>query len=152
MNGLIEWVDPKTLRANPANPNIHSPEQIKRLAKLITHYGWRHPIILSKQSGLVVVGHGRLLAALKMGTATVPVHAQDFETPDQEYGFMVSDNAVASWAELDMAQINIEVPSLGPDFDLELLGFKEFKLDLCEDAESKKKKQIRTCPHCGGSL
>ena len=52
----------KDLRPNPKNPNQHPPEQIKLLASIIRATGWRAPITVSKRSGLVTKGHGRLMA------------------------------------------------------------------------------------------
>jgi hypothetical protein len=149
----FDWVDPKTLKPNPKNPNKHSPEQIRRLVKLIKAYGWRHPLIVSNQTGLVIVGHGRLSAALQAGILQVPVHYQDFKDESEEYGFMVADNGISEWAELDLAAINIEVPSLGPDFDLELLGLRDFSLDAQDKYGDKDAKQLtKECPQCGARL
>ena len=60
-------VDPATLKPNPVNPNRHSAHQIQLLASIIQEQGWRGPITVSKRSGLIVRGHGRLEAALLMG-------------------------------------------------------------------------------------
>ena len=60
-------IDPNTLKPNPANPNRHSAHQIQLLASIIQEQGWRNPITLSKRSGLIVRGHGRLEAALLIG-------------------------------------------------------------------------------------
>lgn len=98
-------------------------------------YGWRHPIIVSNQSGLIVAGHGRLEAAKKLGREKVPVHFQEFQSEEEELGFLTSDNAIASWAELDLGTINAFVPDLGPDFDLDLLGIKDFTLDASDKFE-----------------
>ena len=125
----IEWVDIDSIKPNPKNRNIHSDEQIERLAKLIKNFGWRHPILISRQSGLIVAGHGRYLAAKKMGAKTVPIHIQDFASSDEEYAFGIADNASALWAELDLAGINLDLPDLGPDFDIDLLGIKDFVLE-----------------------
>jgi hypothetical protein len=139
-----QWLNPKDLKPHPRNPNKHSPEQIDRLIKLIEAYGWRHPIIVSNQTGLVIVGHGRLEAALKMKLDLVPVDHQDFRDEDEEYGFMVADNASAEWSDLDYAQINVDLTSLGPDFDIELLGLRDFVLEAAD-----KKTSPPTCPQCG---
>jgi ParB-like chromosome segregation protein Spo0J len=62
-----------TLQPNPRNPNQHPDSQITLLAKVITAQGWRSPITVSKRSGLIVRGHGRYAAALRLGTPEVPV-------------------------------------------------------------------------------
>lgn len=122
-------MDPKTLTESENNPNKHSEDQLKRLIKIIEYQGWRHPIIVRKETGKVVAGHGRLQAALKKKWKQVPVQIHSFESDEQAYAFMVSDNSIAAWADLDLASINIEVPSLGPDFDIDLLGIKDFVIE-----------------------
>ena len=107
-------------------------------------YGWRHPIIVSNQSGLIVAGHGRLEAAKKLGREKVPVHFQEFQSEEEELGFLTSDNAIASWAELDLGTINAFVPDLGPDFDLDLLGIKDFTLDASDKFEGDEDAVLET--------
>jgi hypothetical protein len=128
----IEWVAIDTLIPNPENPNDHSEEQITRLAEIIQYQGWRHPIIVSNQSGMIAAGHGRLLAAKKLNMKEVPIHRQDFLDPDQEYAFVVSDNAIATWAELRLAKINAKLADLGPKLDIKMLGLKNFALNLSD--------------------
>ena len=125
----ITLVDISELRPNPKNRNIHSTEQIDRLAEIIKFQGFRSPVIVSNQSGFIVAGHGRTLASAKLGIQKVPVIYQDFESEEMEYSAMVSDNAIASWAELDLSGINSDLGELGPDFDINLLGLKEFELE-----------------------
>lgn len=117
------------LKPHPRNPNRHDDSQIERLADVLNFQGWRSPIIVSKRSGFVVAGHGRLLAARKNGWDMAPVSYQDFESDEAEYAFLVSDNAIASWAELDLSRINFDIQNLGPDFDLDMLGIKDFVLE-----------------------
>ena len=127
---------PNELLPSPRNPNKHSPAQIERLCLLIKHHGFRHPIIVSKNSGYVVAGHCRLQAAMKLNISQVPVDYQEFETPDLEYIFMVSDNAISEWGDLDLSLINREMINLGPDLvDIDLLGIENFKIDLSESLE-----------------
>lgn len=144
------------IKPNPKNRNVHSDEQITRLVEILKYQGWRHPLIVSNQSGQLVVGHGRLLAAKKLKMKMVPVIYQDFDSMEQEYAFAVSDNAIASWAELDLSGINADVGDLGPDFNLELLGIENFNLDPefdpgTENDQGKldqKELQYLECPHC----
>jgi len=131
------------LKPNPKNPNKHSEDQIKRLSKIIEFYGWRHPVIVSKQSGLIVVGHGRYCAAKELKTEKIPIVYQDFVNEDEEYAFMVADNGISDWADLDLSMINAELQNLGPDFDIDLLGIKDFVIEPMEkyDLEETKKNQ-----------
>jgi len=140
---------------HPKNPNIHSDDQIERLAKILEYQGFRYPIKVSNLSGYITSGHGRLAAATKLGLKKVPVSFQDYESEEQEYADVVSDNAIASWAELKLADINIEIPNLGPDFDIDLLGIKNLKIDfepgLQEDQGQLDEKTplVTQCPNCG---
>jgi len=122
-------LDPKALTAHPQNPNQHSEEQTKRLAKMIKKVGFRAPIVVSKNSKFIVKGHGTLLAAMHLKMKQVPVVFQEFFTEDEEYAYMVGDNAIADWSRLDLSKVNLQLENLGPDFDLEILGLKDFGLD-----------------------
>lgn len=127
--------DPRTLRDHHKNRNKHSDEQIERLAKLYGYHGVRHPIIVSSLSGCIVAGHGRKLAAIKAGIPEMPVVFQSFADEQAEYAFIQADNAIALWADLDLAGINADLGDLGPDFDLEMLGIEDFTLDIVEKLE-----------------
>lgn len=131
----LKLVDPKTLKVDPNNRNKHSPEQIDRFCELLKEYGMRWPILVSENSGIIKAGEGRLLAALKLEMPQVLVSYQEFDSDTQEYGFGISDNAIAQWAFLDLSGINSDIVNLGPDFDLNLLGLKEFTL-VPEDKKS----------------
>jgi len=156
--GKVVLEKTKDLIPHPKNPNQHSDGQVERLALLIKEHGWRVPIIVSNRSGHIVSGHGRLLAAKKNGWEQVPVVRQDFDSEESEYAFLVSDNAIASWAELDLSSINMSIAELGPDFDLDHLGIKNFKLDPSELAIDIKEPGLgaepptNQCPNCGHIL
>lgn len=127
-----ELVSPKKLKNHPKNRNKHGQDQIDRLADLYKYHGIRHPIIVSKLSGFIVAGHGRKLAAIRANIEAVPVVYQDFESTDAEYAFIQADNAIALWAELDLAGINQDIGDLGPDFDINMLGIQDFTIDVAD--------------------
>jgi hypothetical protein len=120
---------------HPKNRNQHSKEQIERLAKILKYQGWRYPIKISNQTGFITSGHGRLYAAIENGWKEVPVNFQDYESDDQEYADLQADNSIASWAELDLSGINSDIGDLGPDFDIDLLGIKDFVLEPADKLE-----------------
>ena len=120
------------LKDHPKNRNKHSDEQIERLAKLYEYHGIRHPIIVSSRSGYIVAGHGRKAAAQDLGIKVFPVVYQDFDSDEAEYAFIQADNAIALWAELDLSGINSDLPELGPDFDIDMLGIKNFEIDVAD--------------------
>ena len=128
----IEQVELHKLVPHPNNPNTHSDEQIERLSKIISYQGFRSPIVVSNQTGFIIVGHGRLEAAKALDLKTVPVLFQDFKDQAQEYAHMTADNAIGSWSKLDFSQINNDILDLGPELNIELLGIKEFTLEPSE--------------------
>lgn len=124
------------LRKSKHQRNVHPKEQIERLALIMREHGVRQPISISRQSGEVCFGHGRWEAARLNGWTEFPVVYQDFDSPEEEYACVQSDNAIAHWAELDLSAINSDIGDLGPDFNLDLLGIEGFKLDAPIEAQA----------------
>lgn len=122
----------KELKKSRYQRNKHTKEQIERLAKLMRENGVRHPIHISKLTGEVCFGHGRWEAAKFNKWKEYPVVYQDFKDETEEYACVQSDNAIALWAELDLAAINADLGDMGPDFDIDLLGIKDFVLEPAE--------------------
>jgi hypothetical protein len=153
----IQDIPLEDIRPNPKNRNNHSKDQIDRLAKIIKYQGFRSPLIVSKRSGLLVSGHGRLQAAQQLKMSHVPVIFQDFDSEEQEYAALISENSIASWAELDLSGINIDIGDFGPELDLDMLGLKQFTVTPefepgSENDQGKldeKKPVVTQCPNCG---
>ena len=123
-----EIVDINKINPNPKNPNQHPEDQIELLAKIITVQGWRAPITVSTLSGLVVRGHGRLMAAQKAGCTHVPVDYQHYENEDAEIADLVADNRIAELAEVDnkmLAELFADID----DFDITLTGYTQEEAD-----------------------
>jgi DNA modification methylase len=121
------------IKSHPKNRNVHPKSQIKRLAKILNYQGWRYPVKISKLSGCVTSGHGRIEAAKLNGWNQVPCNFQNYESEEQEYSDVQADNAIALWAEMDKKLI-IEDIKLLQSLDVELLGFEEFNIpDLEKD-------------------
>lgn len=133
-----ELIDPKSLTEHPKNRNVHSESQIERLAAIYKYNGVRHPIIVSRQSGFIVAGHGRKRAAIKAKMKAFPVVYQDFIDTDQEYAFLISDNALSDWSELDFSSINSDIGDLDPSFNIDMLGIDGFTIDVAEKDDQKK--------------
>jgi hypothetical protein len=114
---------------NPRNPNTHDDLQISMLAKVIRHQGWRSPIVVSKRSGFVVTGHGRLEAAKLLGLAVVPVDHQEFKSEADEWAHMIADNRIAELAEINSADLAALIKDLPSDIDVELTGFFQKQID-----------------------
>lgn len=126
-----QLVAPKDLKPHPQNRNDHSKEQIIELAEILNYQGWRYPIKVSKQSGFITSGHGRLMAALLNKWTEVPVNFQDYDSPEQEYADVQADNAIALWAQMDLEKIREDLKSL-KDVNPRMLGIKDFLIPPIE--------------------
>lgn len=115
----------ETLKSNPKNPNKHPDSQIELLAKNIKYLGWRHPITVSKRSGFIVAGHGRLMAAQKLGLQIVPVDYQDFNSDADEMATLVADNRLAELSETSEDELKKILSELDGEIDIDLTGFSE---------------------------
>ena len=115
---------------NPQNPNTHPDEQIELLAQIIEFQGWRAPIVVSKRSGFVVRGHGRLLAAQKLNLKKVPIDEQPYESEAQEWADLIADNRIAELAEMDRSTLKDLIEKLDTgDINLDLTGFDQASLE-----------------------
>lgn len=123
-------VDVAALVPNPKNPNTHPDNQIQLLGRIIRETGWRAPITVSKRSGFIVKGHGRLAAALLEGFKEVPVDYQHYDSEAQEYADLVADNRIAELAEIDqkmLADIFADIDT--GEIPMELTGFTEKEVE-----------------------
>ncbi len=127
----IELVPINLLVPYEKNMHKHSDEQIERLCHLIRYQGFRDPLIVQKGTNIIGAGHGRFMAAKKLGMEKVPVVYQEFESEEQFYAFVVSHNAIGkdSWAQLDLSQINVDLEQLGPELEIDMLGLKNFTIE-----------------------
>ncbi len=133
------------LRPNPSNPNKHPNKQIGLLAKNIADLGWRHPIIVSNLSGMIVVGHARLEAAQKLGCTVAPVDYQDFESEAEELAYLLADNRIAELAEIDTELVRALIDKLDEsDIDLDLTGFDESARDDLDGSANPYTNKITT--------
>jgi len=129
-----ELADVDVLVPNPRNPNRHSEEQIRLLAKIIKHQGWRAPITVSNRSGFIVRGHGRLAAAKLLGVDLAPIDRQDYGSEAEEWADLVADNRLSELNEMDGAALKDILQELDSGMlqvlgaDMELTGFTEAAL------------------------
>ncbi|MEX0331464.1 MAG: ParB/Srx family N-terminal domain-containing protein [Puniceicoccaceae bacterium] len=128
--GYEKLVPVEDLKANPRNPNTHPVRQIELLAKNIRYFGWRHPISVSRRSGLIVAGHGRLEAAKHLNLQLVPVDYQNFASENDEMAVLIADNRLAELASVDLNSLEGVINDLKVEgFDTLLTGFEDADLD-----------------------
>lgn len=115
MDFKVEAWDVEKLIPYENNVKIHDEKQVKKIAESIKQFGWDQPIVVDKD-GVIIKGHGRRLAALKLGLKTVPVLVRSDLTPDQVNAARVADNRVAM-GDIDTEMLQRELSMI--DFDFE---------------------------------
>ena len=105
------------------NSRTHSDEQVGQIAASIKEWGWTVPVLIEPDGGLIA-GHGRILAAQKLGITDVPCMVAEGWTDAQKKAYIIADNKLALNAGWDDAMLKVELQDLGDlDFDLSLTGF-----------------------------
>ena len=117
------------------NSRTHSDEQVAQIAASIKEFGWTNPILVDGDKS-IIAGHGRLLAARKLGMDTVPTIELAHLTETQKKAYIIADNKLALNAGWDDQLLTIELNDLMADgFALELLGFDKDELDKLLEPE-----------------
>lgn len=105
------------------NSRTHSDEQVAQIAASIKEWGWTVPVLIDTDSN-VIAGHGRLMAARKLGMEEVPVMVADGWTESQKRAYVIADNKLAINAGWDNELLSLELNDLKDiGFDIELTGF-----------------------------
>jgi DNA modification methylase len=118
--GLIPYVN---------NSRKHSDEQVAQIAASIKEFGWTNPILVDGANG-IIAGHGRLMAARKLGMEAVPVIELAHLSEPQRKALIIADNKLAMNAEWDNDLLMLELGELlEGGFNLDLLGFGKDELD-----------------------
>lgn len=111
------------------NSRTHSDEQVAQIAASIKEFGFLNPIIVDGESG-IIAGHGRVMAAQKLGLKELPCVEASHLTDAQRKAYVIADNKLALNAGWDDEMLRIELGELGEmGFDLELTGFSLDEID-----------------------
>jgi 16S rRNA G966 N2-methylase RsmD len=117
------------------NSRTHSDEQVAQIAASIKEFGWTNPILVDGSNG-IIAGHGRLMAARKLGFKEVPTIELADLTETQKKAYIIADNRLALNAGWDNEMLTIELNDLLADgFALEILGFDTKELDALLEPE-----------------
>jgi DNA modification methylase len=117
------------------NSRTHSDEQIAQIASSIKEFGWTNPILVDGENG-IIAGHGRLMAARKLGYKEVPTIELKDLTETQRKAYIIADNRLALNAGWDNEMLTIELNDLLADgFALEMLGFDPKELEALLEPE-----------------
>ena len=111
------------------NARTHSDAQVAQIAASISEFGWTNPVLVDGENG-IIAGHGRVLAARKLGLATVPVIELAHMSGAQKRAYILADNKLAINAGWDSELLALELCELRDDgFDLDLIGFSGDELN-----------------------
>lgn len=144
------------------NSRTHSDAQVAQIAASIREFGFTNPVLVDGANG-VIAGHGRILAARKLGMDTVPVIELAHLSEAQKRAYVIADNKLALNAGWDDEMLRLEISDLTDvGFDVSLLGFSDEELALfagsvhfepgTEDDQGKLDElapKYVICPHCG---
>lgn len=149
------------------NARTHSPEQVQKLAGSIKEFGFLNPVVISEDGG-ILAGHGRVMAAQKLGIKQVPCVIESHLNEAQKKAYILADNRLALDAGWDEELLRLELEELSDQaYDLSNIGFNKDELDsyltdysptqnlsdflgtLVPGEPPSKKKQTITCPECG---
>jgi site-specific DNA-methyltransferase (adenine-specific) len=121
--GKIERIAVETLLPYAKNSRTHSDEQVAQIAASIKEFGFNNPILIDKEN-TIIAGHGRLMAARRVGMADVPCIRLGHLTETQRKAYIIADNRLALNAGWDNELLTIELNDLLEDgFALDILGF-----------------------------
>jgi DNA modification methylase len=117
------------------NSRTHSDAQVAQIAASIKEFGWTNPILVDGENG-IIAGHGRLMAARKLGHAEVPVIELAHMTDSQKRAYVIADNQLAMNAGWDTSLLSLELADLKDQgFNLDILGFDPKELDKLLEPE-----------------
>ena len=136
------------------NARTHSDQQVSQIAASIKEFGWTNPILIDGDNG-IIAGHGRLMAAKKLGISEVPCIQLEYLTDLQKKALILADNKLALNAGWEDELLAIELGDLkDAGYDLSLTGFgdedfKDASIDTDAAPPDTSLPKWISCPHCG---
>lgn len=135
MEQKLVWRNIADLIPYARNSRTHSDEQVAQIAASIKEFGWTNPILTDGDNGLIA-GHGRLMAARKLGHTEVPTIELIGLSDAQKKAYIIADNRLALNAGWDNEMLKLEFDQLAElGFDLELTGFSLDEIDALNSIE-----------------
>jgi DNA modification methylase len=110
------------------NARVHDDAQIAQLAGSIKEFGFNNPILIDKDNG-IIAGHGRVMAARKLGLKEVPTILLDHLNETQRKAYILADNRIAINSSWDNEMLSLELMDIKDDVSLAMLGFSVDELD-----------------------
>lgn len=111
------------------NSRTHEADQIEKIAASIKEFGWTVPVLVA-EDGIIIAGHGRVIAAKHLGIVEVPVMVARGWTDEQRRAYTIADNALTDGSKFDDELLRIELGELFAEgFDIGLTGLSESKIE-----------------------
>ena len=156
----IESIKLEKLIPYARNSRTHSDQQVAQVAASIREFGFTNPVLIDSEDG-IIAGHGRVMAARKLGLAEVPCIRLGHLTETQKRAYIIADNKLALNSGWDEEMLGLELADLREaDFDLDLIGFDAGEIEAAlnpaepiqSDSDDGDKiqdvKEPIECPHC----
>ena len=158
---LIEQLKTSDLIPYARNSRAHSDSQVAQIAGSIREFGFTNPVLIDGKNG-IIAGHGRVMAAQKLGMKEVPCIRLSHLTETQRKAYIIADNKLALNAGWDEEMLGLELADLREmNFDLGLIGFDadeiekalnppdpDFKPGTEDDQGKLDERSPIECPHC----
>lgn len=129
---VIENISPNDVTLYSNNAKYHPKAQINQIAESIKRFGFRQPVVIDANN-VVVIGHGRVLAARQLGMSEIPVERADDLTPEQIKALRLADNRLNE-SEWNKRALKFELLELAPSIDLSEFGFEMPEISTQDDA------------------
>jgi DNA modification methylase len=131
----IEMRAVESIKPYEQNPRLNDAG-VEAVARSLKEFGWQQPLVVDEE-GVIIVGHTRFKAALKLGYTEVPVHVARGLTPEQARAYRIADNQTATLSEWDDGKLTQELMALQAEgYDLDLTGFTAEQLSQLIESES----------------
>lgn len=128
MSIAIEYLNTDALIPYARNSRTHSEAQVAQIAASIREFGFTNPVLVDSEDG-IIAGHGRIMAARKLGLDQVPCIRLGYLTETQKRAYVIADNKLALNSGWDDEMLRLELSELqSTDFNLDLLGFSADEL------------------------
>jgi ParB-like chromosome segregation protein Spo0J len=157
-NTKIERIKVADLIPYAKNSRTHTAEQVAQIAGSIKEFGFTNPVLIDDDNG-IIAGHGRVLAAQKLGSPEVPCIRLSHLSETQKRAYVIADNKLAMNAGWDDEMLSLEIKDLKDlDFDLDLVGFSPWELESKPLGEINGSEELKEgefsefnhkCPRCG---
>jgi len=152
----VEEVAVSELHEYENNAKIHTREQVDQICKSIEEFGFNNPIgVWQNEDGIleIVTGHGRVMAAKKLGMTNVPIIRLDHMSDEQRRAYTHIENQLNLNTGFDFDTLDEELANLNFDwdeygFDIPNLDFDNVS-DLTDDSYEAPEHEMLTCPSCG---